>query len=174
MLHDEKGSLDYLLLIPSNEEGRNGTYQWTNNKNKARKSAQLYYPNAEGIDVANGILYFVSKKDEDLFILDLDRGTYERKIVREEGIDVSPDQLVRLGSDDDIMYLTEDGGAEAGIHGRDAQGRYFTILESPIYKEETTGLAFSPNRKHMYLAYQKNGIIFDVWRKDGKKFDGGV
>ena len=139
----------------------------------ARKSAQLYYPNAEGIDVANGILYFVSKKDEDLFILDLDRGTYERKIVREEGIDVSPDQLVRLGSDDDIMYLTEDGGAEAGIHGRDAQGRYFTILESPIYKEETTGLAFSPNKKHMYLAYQKNGIIFDVWRKDGKKFDGG-
>ena len=173
MLHDEKGSLDYLFLIPSNEEGRNGTYQWTNKKSMARKSAQLYYPNAEGIDVANGILYFVSKKDEDLFILDLDRGTYERKIVREEGIDVSPDQLVRLGSDDDIMYLTEDGGAEAGIHGRDAQGRYFTILESPIYKEETTGLAFSPNKKHMYLAYQKNGIIFDVWRKDGKKFDGG-
>ena len=173
MLHDEKGSLDYLFLIPSNEEGRNGTYQWTDNKNKARKSAKLYYPNAEGIDVANGILYFVSKKDEDLFILDLDRGTYERKIVREEGIDVSPDQLVRLGGDDDIMYLTEDGGAEAGIHGRDAQGRYFTILESPIYKEETTGLAFSPNKKHMYLAYQKNGIIFDVWRKDGKKFDGG-
>jgi len=25
----------------------------------------------------------------------------------------------------------------------------------------------------MYLAYQKNGIVFDVWRKDGKKFDGG-
>jgi hypothetical protein len=173
MLHDEEGTLDYLFLIPSDEEGRNGTYQWTDNKSKAGKSAQQYYPNAEGIDVANGILYFVSKKDEDLFILDLDKGTYERKIVREEGIDVSPDQLVRLGGDDGIMYLTEDGGAEAGIHGRDAQGRYFTILESPIYKEETTGLAFSPNKKHMYLAYQKNGIVFDVWRKDGKKFDGG-
>ena len=173
MLHDEKGTLDYLFLIPADEEGRNGTYQWIDNKSKAGKSAQQYYPNAEGIDVANGILYFVSKKDEDLFILDLDNFTYERKIVREEGIDVSPDQLVRLGGDDGIMYLTEDGGAEAGIHGRDAQGRYFTILESPIYKEETTGLAFSPNKKHMYLAYQKNGIIFDVWRKDGKKFDGG-
>ena len=173
MLHDQKGTLDYLFLIPGDEEGRNGTFEWTDNKSKAGKSAQQYYPNAEGIDVANGILYFVSKKDEDLFILDLDNFTYERKIVREEGIDVSPDQLVRLGGDDGILYLTEDGGTEAGIHGRDAQGRYFTILESPIYKEETTGLAFSPNKKHMYLAYQKNGIIFDVWRKDGKKFDGG-
>ena len=173
MLHDEKGTLQYLVLVPADEEGRNGTFEWTGNEIRAGRSAQQYYPNAEGIDVANGILYFVSKKDEDLFILDLDNFTYERKIVREEGIDVSPDQLVRLGGDDGIMYLTEDGGAEAGIHGRDAQGRYFTILESPIYKEETTGLAFSPNKKHMYLAYQKNGIIFDVWRKDGKKFDGG-
>ena len=173
MLHDEKGTLQYLVLVPADEEGRKGIFEWTGNKIRAGRSAQQYYPNAEGIDVANGILYFVSKKDEDLFILDLDNFTYERKIVREEGIDVSPDQLVRLGGDNGIMYLTEDGGAEAGIHGRDAQGRYFTILESPIYKEETTGLAFSPNKKHMYLAYQKNGIIFDVWRKDGKKFDGG-
>jgi len=173
MLHDETGVLEYLLLEPD-ENARRGNFTWITNKDRAGRSAAQYYPNSEGIDVANGILYFVSKKDEDLFILDLDNRTYERKIVKEEGIDVSPDQLIRLGGDDGILYLTEDGGEHAGVHGRDAQGRYFTILESPIYKEETTGLAFSPNKKHMYLAYQKNGILLDVWRKDGKKFDGTV
>ena len=31
-------------------------------------------------------------------------------------------------------------------------------------------LAFSPDGKHMYLAYQKNGLLFDVWRSDGLTF----
>lgn len=30
------------------------------------------------------------------------------------------------------------------MHGRDAQGRYFTILESPVYNDETTGVSLHP------------------------------
>ena len=36
---------------------------------------------------------------------------------------------------------------------------------------ETTGLAFSPDRKHMYVAAQSPGIIYDVTRLDGLRFD---
>uniref|UniRef100_A0A7S4NFI5 SMP-30/Gluconolactonase/LRE-like region domain-containing protein n=1 Tax=Odontella aurita TaxID=265563 RepID=A0A7S4NFI5_9STRA len=70
------------------------------------------------------------------------------------------------------MYFTEEGGRDAGVHARDKRGRYYTILESPVYQDETTGLAFSPDGKHMYVAYQKNGILFDLWREDGLPFHG--
>jgi hypothetical protein len=39
------------------------------------------------------------------------------------------------------------GGVDAGVHGRSADGRFFTILESPEYTDETSGLAFSPDAK---------------------------
>ena len=65
---------------------------------------------------------------------------------------------------------TQEGGKNAGIHARDAQGRFFTILESPVYEDESTGLAFSPDGMHLYVAYQRNGVLLDVWRKDEKPF----
>lgn len=54
---------------------------------------------------------------------------------------------------------------------RDEFGRFFTILESPTLEDETTGLSFSSDRKHMYVAYQHNGLLFDVTREDGLAFD---
>lgn len=57
-----------------------------------------------------------------------------------------------------------------GVHGRDRDGNFFTILESPVYKDETSGLAFSPDAKHMYIAYQENGVLLDVTRLDGLPF----
>jgi len=68
------------------------------------------------------------------------------------------------------FFCINRGGKDAGIHGRDSNGNFFSILESPVYEEETTGLAFSPDHKHMYVAYQKNGIVLDVWRNDGLAF----
>ena len=59
----------------------------------------------------------------------------------------------------------------AGIHAKGKDGKFFTILESPIYHDEVTGLSFSPDNMHMYLAYQVNGILFDVYREDGYPFD---
>ena len=50
-----------------------------------------------------------------------------------------------------MLSLTARDGAhvpaDAGVHGRDANGLYFTLLESPIYSDETSGLAFSPDGK---------------------------
>ena len=64
----------------------------------------------------------------------------------------------------------QEGGKNAGIHARDSQGRFFTILESPVYEDESTGLAFSPDGLHLYVAYQRNGVLLDVWRKDKQPF----
>ena len=87
--------------------------------------------------------------------------------------DGRPDSLARVLHDtDEIMYFTEDGGDAAGVHGRDRDGNFFVVMESDLYSEETTGLAFSPDGKHMYVAYQKNGILLDIWREDGHPFAG--
>lgn len=45
------------------------------------------------------------------------------------------------------------------------------MLESPVFEDETTGLAFSPDARHLYVAYQTNGILFDVTRTDGLPFN---
>ena len=178
MLHGE-GRFDYLVLHPDkkNTTSNGGSFEWVPQPKLAEESAFAHYRNSEGIDAHNGNLYFVSKKFKRLFILDLDGGTYTQQSTENGRFDGDPDQLQRLigggeGNMDDIVYFTESGGDDAGIHGRDSEGRYFTILESPVYKEETTGLAFSPDYKHMYLAYQMNGVLFDVWRKDGLPFNG--
>mmetsp|Transcript_6853 Transcript_6853/g.14963 ORF Transcript_6853/g.14963 Transcript_6853/m.14963 type:complete len:854 (+) Transcript_6853:200-2761(+) len=178
MLHGE-GTFDYLVLHPDKKNGTvaGGTFEWVAQPKLAKQSAFAHYRNSEGIDAYDGELYFVSKRFRMLYILDLDHGTYTQQHTENGRFDGDPDQMQRLigdnGKDEHgIVYFTESGGDDAGIHGRDGQGRYFTILESPVYKEETTGLAFSPDHRHMYLAYQMNGILFDVWRKDGLPFTG--
>lgn len=57
------------------------------------------------------------------------------------------------------------------IFRRDHYGRFFTILESPVWADETSGLSFSPDGKHLYVAYQENGILYDVTREDGLAFN---
>ena len=64
------------------------------------------------------------------------------------------------------------GGIDAGVHARDSDGNFYTILESPVWKAETTGLTFSPDGIHMYFAYQANGLLYDVTREDGLPFHG--
>mmetsp|Transcript_15374 Transcript_15374/g.31067 ORF Transcript_15374/g.31067 Transcript_15374/m.31067 type:complete len:113 (-) Transcript_15374:561-899(-) len=87
--------------------------------------------------------------------------------------DGGPDTVARMLNDpNDIQYMTEDGGVDAGVHGRDSDGNFYVVLESPLYYEETTGLAFSPDGRHMFVSYQKNGILLDVWREDGLPFSG--
>ena len=57
-----------------------------------------------------------------------------------------------------------------GVHGRNAAGKYVTIFESPVYQGECAGLAFSPDGMHLYIAYQDEGVLLDVSRKDGLPF----
>ena len=122
----------------------------------------------------DGTMYLIAKNIKILFIINLDEGTYEGFSTEHGVFDGNPDQVSRIlnDGDHDMIYFTEEGGENAGVHGRNALGQFFTILEGPAYIDETTGLTFSPDGKHLYVAYQKNGILFDVTRVDQLPFQG--
>jgi hypothetical protein len=174
------GTIEYLVLEPTNEDGQQGTFYWTPVKEEAQHAAHIY-SNAEGIDVKDGIMYFTARRNTDIFVLDLDNANYTRINVPSDGINLSADQLVRLSGDDSgTIYITNHGwmAGAAGVYTRDVKGRFSTILESTVNEEDyrldrlTTGLTFSPNGKHMYVCFQRAGVCFDVWRKDRKSFAG--
>lgn len=98
--------------------------------------------------------------------------TYTSESTRSGLFDGAPDQVHRLMANglDEFLFFTEEGGDDAGVHGRDANGVYFTLLESPEHSDETTGLAFSPDFKHIYVAYQVDGIVYDITRQDGHEY----
>ena len=169
MLHGE-GIVDYLIVYP-NENRTGGTFNWTNDREAARNNARSYYPQSEGIDVYGDEMYLVCKRIQQIFTFNLDTMTYFNQTTVSGLFDGNPDQMQRIvGNSDDLLFFTEEGGKDAGIHARDGEGRFYTILESPEYSDETTGLAFSPNGEHMYVAYQNAGLLFDVWREDGLPF----
>jgi hypothetical protein len=171
MLHTD-GTLEYLILEPYNSTSHLiGSFRWTTDKEQAKNNSELYYRNTEGIDVYNNQLFVISKIQKELFILDLDGMTYQAHSTLYGLFDGQPDQMKRL-LQDGMLYFCEEGGKENGIHARDENGWFFTILESEELDDETTGLDFSPDATHMYLSYQHNGIIFDVWREDGLPFHG--
>jgi hypothetical protein len=172
MLHGA-GTMEYLVLQPLSLQQGRGTYKWVTSLSEARDNAANYYPDSEGIDVSGNRLFFVCKKIKQLFTLNLDDFTYTNETSKSGLFDGGPDQMSRIISNSsDILYFTEEGGRDAGIHGRNEDGNFYTILESPTYIDETTGLAFDPSGKHMYLAYQENGLLFDVTRRDGLPFYG--
>jgi len=141
MLHGN-GTMDYLVLEPTSLSQGRGRFNWVSSIGTGRTNAELYYPDSEGIDVSGNELFFVCKKMKQLFILDLDTGTYTNRTSRSGLFDGGPDQVARiLGNHTrDILYFTEEGGKDAGIHGRNEAGNFYTILESPLYIDETTGL----------------------------------
>ena len=111
---------------------------------------------------------------DNLYILDLDKGTYKIDKIGSGKFDGAPDQIKRLTSADhsDLLYFTEEGGQKAGIHARDHMNEYFTIVEGLMYGKETTGLAFSPDGKTLLFAHQVDGIVFAINRIDGEPFHG--
>jgi hypothetical protein len=118
-------------------------------------------------------LYFVTKVKRQLYILDLDDLTYRRVSTRSGSFTGRPDQIETVvASGNDLMLLTEDGTGANGIHARQSN-RYYTISEatSDYANDETSGLALSPDKKHLYFVYQDSGILFDVTRDDGRPFD---
>lgn len=172
MLHGA-GLLEYLVMVPTPPFNKSGTYKWTSDIMAARSSALAYYQNTEGIDVHENEMFVISKSQKEMIIFDLDGDTYKTKSTVRGLFDGQPDQVQRIVSaEDSLLYFTEEGGVDAGVHARDSSGRFFTILESPKYIDETTGLDFSPDWKHLYIAYQKNSLLFDVTRDDGGSFKG--
>lgn len=163
------GSHSFLRL---NSPGSSGTFTWVTNKNNANPNL---YPNAEGIDVVDGILFFVSKIDRTLFELDLDALTFTRTSTVSGAFNLEPDQLKAIVNDpNELVYFCEDGGPACDIHGRNSEGEYFTIVEGTDYNTETTGLGFSPDAKYMFVAFQEPGVIWQFWRSDGLPFTGNI
>jgi hypothetical protein len=171
ILHAD-GTVDYLVLKP-NDSKDGGTYEWTGDLEAAKNNALSFYTETEGVDVYMNELFLVSKRQAELIVLDLDTMAYTVHSTKFGMFDGQPDQIKRLvkGSRN-LLYFCEEGGKENGIHARDENGWFYTIAESDELEDETTGLAFSPNGKHMYVSYQHTGIIYDIWREDGLPFHG--
>lgn len=164
------GTTDFLMIFP-NETMEGGTYIWTNDKEAAKSNAKQYYPMTEGIDVYQGTMIFVCKQIHMMFVLDLDSNTYYNHTTTNGLFDGKPDQMQRVLNDSrDLLYFTEEGGVDAGVHARDHLGRFYTVFESPVHPDETTGLSFSPDGRFMYTAYQTSGLLYTIWRKDGLPF----
>ena len=131
------GSLDYLELQPRNGNRNDGTSYWTTNRGRAECNAESFYRYSEGSDVHNL---------QGALILNLDGNTYRRCSTDRGLYDGQPDQIQRLAKgSNSIFYFCEDGGKEVGIHVRDRNGWFYTILEAAIDNRETSGLAISPD-----------------------------
>jgi hypothetical protein len=164
------GSIDYLVLT-FDSSATGGTFDWTSDREAAGQNANANYPHSEGIDVRGSQLLFVCKFLRMIYTLDLDNRTWYRTSTVSGLFDGQPDQLQRLlQNTTDLLYFTEEGNTDAGIHARDENARFYTIMESLHYSGETTGLALSPDGRFMYVAYQDAGKLFCLWRLDGKVF----
>lgn len=148
------GAVDYLLT--SGDE--TGTFNWTTDLTAAQDNARAFYPNSEGIDANNGMLFFVSKKLQRLVTLNLAARTYSYSSTISGAFADEPDQVGRLikSGNESFLYLCEDGGNSSGVFGRAADGRYFTVMEGRTdgRNDESTGLGWSPDALHMYVTYQ--------------------
>jgi hypothetical protein len=156
-----------------------GTFAWTTDIDTAKRNAQSFYRRSEGIDVRNGKLYMTTKRDKLLFILDLDKFTFESSSTKSGAFDGQPDQIRGILQPDEqnfepdsILYFCEDGATFAGVHGRDANGKFYTILTTDKILGETSGLAFSPDNRFMYVSYQEAGLVYEIRRTDGFPFGG--
>lgn len=143
-LHLDGGETEYLVFLEGNK------FKWSSDESLGRTSQRNNYPNVEGINYDDGMLYFVSNKIMKLFVLNLDEKTYVSSpttdYVLYSGVfKNSPDQLVRNGK---FLYFTEDGGVTPGVYSIDSDGKSYSIFEAydeKYFQDETTGLSFSPD-----------------------------
>jgi hypothetical protein len=173
---------EYLVLNYMYDTDTTGTFTWTADMELGRDSAGSHYRGLEGLDVHDGMLYMTSSEDKLLFILDLDAMTFTQSSTEKGAFDSDPDQVIRLLDNNGILYFCEDGDEGSGVHGRDVNGNYFTILQADDpdseagggveMENETSGLSFSPDKMFMYVAFQNEGKLFEVRREDGLPFNG--
>ena len=148
-LHLDGGETEYLVFL----EGKK--FKWSSDESLGRTSQRNHYPNVEGINYHDGMLYFVSKKTMKLYVLDLDKKTYVSSSTNDyvlySGVFKNgPDQLVRNGK---FLYFTEDGGKTPGVYSIDEEGNSYSIFEAydEYFQDETTGLSFSPDGEYILM-----------------------
>lgn len=153
------------------------TFEWTDDEDEGRKSANEHFPNSEGIQFHEGKLYFMAKKIRTMFVLDVDSMTYTKettgkKFYGEGSFESQPDQNL-FGPTRKYLYFTEDGGTQAGVHARyDKDSTYFTMFEAKTDdNDETVGIALSPDHRKFYAGIQDRGVIFEFRRIDGLPFE---
>ena len=116
----------------------NGTFTWSPDRGvgAGNINSEGYFPNAEGINVYNGILNFVSKNEKMMFRLDLEQETWTKSSTNSGLFDGRPDQLVRMFGSSEYLFFTEDSKQPASVCGNDLHGRnmvtgdYFTLVEA--------------------------------------------
>lgn len=172
-----EGTIDYLVLTPTN--ARKGFFRWTRNKSAGMRSAQIFFPNVEGIDHHDGLLFFVSKERRMLFILDLDKMTYTMSSTSFGKFNGQPDQILHSidpYSKNGMIYFTEDGGDDAaGIYAKDHAGNRHAILTGGEgLSNESTGFAICDKGRKMIMAFQDGGELYVISRNDGKTFQGEI
>ncbi|KAL7451013.1 hypothetical protein ACHAWC_004317 [Mediolabrus comicus] len=171
----EGGTTTYLQFLSGNR------FQWTSSLSAGENSASTYYPNAEGIIYHNSTLYFVAKVTRTLFILDFNSMTYKSERtgstwVGQGSFNAQPDQIIESDLDTrKYIYFTQDGGNAPGVHVRDREGKYYTMVRGipggRYSGDETVGIAFSPDRRTFYFGFQDDGSLFAVTRDDGQQFN---
>lgn len=131
ILDSPGGVYDYVVLDDD------GTYTWSSDRDVGAGdiNSNGYFPNAEGINVYNGILNFVSKNEKMMFRLDLEQETWSKSSTNSGLFDGRPDQLVRMFGPSDYLFFTEDAKQPASVgndlHGRNMNtGEYFTLVEA--------------------------------------------
>ena len=131
ILDSPGGDYDYVVLDDD------GTYTWSSNRGVGPGDINStgYFPEAEGINVYNGFLNFVSKNEKMMFTLDLEQETWTKSSTNSGLFDGRPDQLVKMFGLSDYLFFTEDAKTDSGLfndlHGRNMiTGEYFTLIQA--------------------------------------------
>jgi len=158
------GTHDYLKLIPGTGGTNEGTFEWVATKELANPSL---YRNGEGMVIRDGTLVFTAKVDRLVFFLDLKKKTYAQYTTKCGDFTQEPDQIAMLGK---TLYFANDGTFPCGVYGFHKKGGFYKIVSSQDYNTETSGIAFSPDNKYMYVAWQ-SAAVWQFWREDGYAFN---
>ena len=181
MESDDRGEVDFLVF---DNEGTSGTFHWSTDIEEGRQSANDNYRWVEGIAFAmidgQRTIFFVAKRLEKIFQLNLDTNTWES---RSTNADIAgggtyraePDHIYFYG--EKWLFHAEDLSNSPGVYLQDVKANsFYTIFEDkdPVDwgdGEETTGIAVSPDGRCLIGCLQERGECFVVKRDDGGSFD---
>ena len=164
----------YLVMDPTTS-----TFSWTTDIDAGRASASAHYPHSEGLSVQAGILHMTSKDLSTIFSLNLQTRSFTsfdttNAILEGDGtFEEEGDQLTQIS--EKALFIGENGGPSPGLYALDLDtDSFYAIFEavSDIYSgDDVTGIAFSPDKKRLYAAYENLGILLEFAREDGLTFD---